>query len=76
MTAAIICNGSISDFDYHRRLVKDCSLIICADGGVRYAKKSMLTVLKIQRLLVILPKRMRRMPTWLWNMPSSRGKSI
>ncbi len=39
MTAAIICNGSISDFDYHRRLVKDCSLIICADGGALYAKK-------------------------------------
>jgi thiamine pyrophosphokinase len=39
MTAAIICHGDISDFEFHRRLLEGCSLIICADGGALYAKK-------------------------------------
>lgn len=39
MTAAIICHGSITDFEFHRRLIEQCSLIICADGGTLYAKR-------------------------------------
>jgi thiamine pyrophosphokinase len=39
MTAAIICNGHIADYEFHARLVEGCSLVICADGGACHAKR-------------------------------------
>lgn len=39
MKAAVICHGSITDFEFHRSLLEDCDLIICADGGAFHAKK-------------------------------------
>ncbi|MGI6703118.1 MAG: thiamine diphosphokinase [Clostridia bacterium] len=39
MKAAVICHGSIWDFEFHRRLLKDCDIIICADGGAYHVKK-------------------------------------
>ncbi len=39
MTAAIICNGYIADYEFHARLIEGCSLVICADGGAYHAKK-------------------------------------
>jgi thiamine pyrophosphokinase len=38
MTAAVICHGEIKDYEFHRKLIEGCSLVICADGGVFHAK--------------------------------------
>lgn len=39
MTAAIICNGNIADYEFYARLIEGCSLVICADGGAYHAKR-------------------------------------
>ena len=39
MTAAVISHGSITDFEFHRKLLEECSLIICADGGALHANR-------------------------------------
>lgn len=39
MTAAIISHGEIEDLEFHKGIVEECDLVICADGGVIYAKK-------------------------------------
>ncbi len=39
MKAAVISYGSIRDLQFHRNLLRDCSLIICADGGMMHAKR-------------------------------------
>lgn len=39
MKAAVISYGNITDFEFHRRLLKGYDLIICADGGAVYAKR-------------------------------------
>lgn len=36
---AIIANGYVRNSDFHRDLLKDTDIIICADGGVDNAKK-------------------------------------
>lgn len=36
---AIIANGTIQDFDYHKQKIKDASILICADGGSNNAMK-------------------------------------
>lgn len=39
MKAAIICNGNILDYSRCSKLLKDCELIICADGGARHLEQ-------------------------------------
>jgi thiamine pyrophosphokinase len=39
MTAVIISHGSMKDFDYYKRIIEGCRPVICADGGVYYAKE-------------------------------------
>lgn len=39
MTAAIICNGCITDYEFYARLIEGCSLVICADGGAYHARR-------------------------------------
>lgn len=39
MRAVIIGNGSISSYEYIRKLIKDDDLVICADGGINHAVK-------------------------------------
>lgn len=34
----IIANGTINDFDFHKKIVKKADIIICADGGAITAK--------------------------------------
>jgi len=36
---AIIANGYVRNLDFHRSLLKDADIIICADGGADNAKK-------------------------------------
>jgi len=36
---AIIANGTIKDYDFHKKLLKDFDIIICADGGANSAKE-------------------------------------
>ena len=36
---AIIANGTIEDTDFHKELLEDFDVIICADGGANTAKK-------------------------------------
>lgn len=36
---AIIANGTIDDINFHKNLLKDVDIIICADGGAYNAKK-------------------------------------
>jgi thiamine pyrophosphokinase len=43
MRAAIICNGSIQDYDSCKDRLKKAEVIICADGGTRHAYKMELT---------------------------------
>lgn len=43
MRAVIIGNGSIYDYGYIKRYIKDGDFIICADGGARHAKAMDLT---------------------------------
>lgn len=39
MKAAVISYGSVKDLHFHRELLKGCSLIICADGGLYHAQR-------------------------------------
>ncbi len=43
MKAAIISYGSLEDPQFHRDLLKDCSLVICADGGMLHARRMDIT---------------------------------
>ena len=36
---AIIANGKINDYDFHKKILKDFDIIICADGGANIAKE-------------------------------------
>ena len=36
MKAAIVCNGSISDYDLCRQRLRNVDILICADGGARH----------------------------------------
>jgi thiamine pyrophosphokinase len=36
---AIIVNGIIDDYNYHKSLINDCDLVICGDGGANHAYK-------------------------------------
>jgi len=39
MTGIVICNGSITNYEYYKRYFDDVQLVICADGGAIHAKK-------------------------------------
>ncbi|HHW48177.1 MAG TPA: thiamine diphosphokinase [Clostridiaceae bacterium] len=39
MTGIVICNGSITDYEYYKRYFDDVQLIVCADGGALHAIK-------------------------------------
>jgi thiamine pyrophosphokinase len=36
---AIIANGTIKNYDFHKKILKDFDIIICADGGANIAKE-------------------------------------
>ena len=36
---AIIANGTIKDYDFHKKMLKDSDIIICADGGANKAEE-------------------------------------
>lgn len=38
-TIAIIANGSINDYVWHKQIIDNCDAIICADGGANHAIK-------------------------------------
>ncbi len=38
-TIAIIANGSINDYVWHKQIIDNCDVIICADGGANHAIK-------------------------------------
>lgn len=38
MRCVIIANGEVGEYDRYRELLADCSLLICADGGLRHAR--------------------------------------
>jgi len=39
MTGIVICNGSITDYEYYKDYFDDAQLVVCADGGAVHAKK-------------------------------------
>ena len=39
MKIAIIVNGIIYDYNYHKDIVNNCDLVICGDGGANHAYK-------------------------------------
>lgn len=39
MKIAIIVNGIICDYDYHKSIIENCDLVICGDGGANHAYK-------------------------------------
>lgn len=39
MKIAIIVNGIIYDYDYHKDIINNCDLVICGDGGANHAYK-------------------------------------
>lgn len=39
MTAVIICNGTIRDYNYYKKYLDEADLIICADGGASHARR-------------------------------------
>lgn len=38
MKAVVICNGSITDYEYMKKYLREARLLICADGGARHAR--------------------------------------
>jgi thiamine pyrophosphokinase len=40
---AIIANGTIKDNDFHKKLLQDFDIVICADGGANIAKELQIT---------------------------------
>jgi thiamine pyrophosphokinase len=39
MKAAIVSHGEIRDYDYIRKIMEECDIIVCADGGLEYVQK-------------------------------------
>lgn len=38
MTIIIIANGTINDINFHKKLIAEADLVICADGGANFCK--------------------------------------
>lgn len=39
MKAAVVSHGEVRDYPYTASIIKDCDLIVCADGGVEHVLK-------------------------------------